>query len=98
MAFEAIYRDRARAGDRPGIANLLSGWGRATFLANGGTEDAWTDLRRALAVRAAEGPLKESPVAERLRRLHGTTAKQATDAARARAHAAVKRLTEARSR
>lgn len=92
VAFETIYRDRAKAGDRAGIANLLSSWGRATYLANGGDERGWEALRRAIAVRAAEGPLKESPVAERLRRLYGPSAGSATSAAKLKADEAVKAL------
>lgn len=93
-AFEAVYRDRAASGDRAGIATLLSGWGRATFLEAGGTEERWRDVRLALARRAAEGPLKESPVAAKLRRLHGSEASRALMAARGGADAAVKRLTD----
>lgn len=91
-AFEAIYRDRAKSGDRSGLAVLLSGWGRATFLEAGGSDEGWAELRRGLALRAAEGPLKDSPAAGRLRKLHGTEANKALHAAKSNADAAVKRL------
>lgn len=92
VAFETIFRDRARAGDRDGIANLVSGWGRATFLANGGTDEAWSDLRRALIVKAAEGPYRDAPMADRVRKLHSPSAAQATTAARFIASSAVDRI------
>lgn len=92
MAFEAIFRDRAKAGDRAGVATLLSGWGRATFLEAGGTEERWAELRRGLAHRAADGFLKASPVAGKLRKLHGSEATKALHAAKNAAKTSVDRL------